>query len=186
MIPRGSASSVAAPPHVDIIVPVYENYLATKACLDSLESEGSRIAKRVIVVDDCTPNDRLRSLLEERASGGLFSLLRTNENLGFARSVNLALAHRQDGDVLLLNSDTLLPPGAIDRLFAAAYSQPGVGTVTPLSNNGEITSFPIPNVPNPLGSLDDIGRVDEAAKAVNEGEIVELPTGVGFCLYISR
>ena len=78
------------------------------------------------------------------------------ENLGFAQSVNLALGRRRGGDVLLLNADTLLPRGAIDRLAAAAYSQADVGTVTPLSNNGEFTSFPLPNVANPLGVLDEI------------------------------
>jgi O-antigen biosynthesis protein len=180
------ASSREPPNQVDIIVPVYENYIATKACLDSLEHEGSKITKRVIVIDDCTPNEDLRALLDERASRGLFTLLRNDENLGFARSVNLALARRQHGDVLFLNADTLLPRGAIDRLAAAAYLQADVGTVTPLSNNGEFTSFPQPNVANALGAMDEIQSIDDAAQIVNRHDIIDLPTGIGFCLYVSR
>ncbi len=174
------------PNHVDIIVPVYENYTATKACLESVEGEASRISKRIIVIDDCTPNARLRALLDEGASRGRFTLLRNDVNLGFARSVNLALARRWGGDVLLLNADTLLPQRAIDRLGAAAYAQPDVGTVTPLSNNGELTSFPLPNVDNALGAPDEIQLVDASAQLVNGREIIDMPTGVGFCLYISR
>ncbi len=112
---RSIASSREPANQVDIIVPVYGNYNATKACLDSLELEGSKITKRIIVIDDCTPDEDLRALLEERASQGRFTLLKNVENLGFARSVNLALQQRQDGDVLLLNADTIVPRGAIDR-----------------------------------------------------------------------
>ena len=124
--------------------------------------------------------------MDEGASQGRFTLLRNDGNLGFARSVNFALARRQDGDVLLLNADTLLPRGAIDRLAAAAYLQPDVGTVTPLSNNGEFTSFPQPNAANALGSMEEIQSLDDAAQILNRGDIVDLPTGIGFCLYISR
>ena len=186
MIAVQSIVSNREPPNeVDIIVPVYGNYGATRACLDSLEHEGSRITKRIIVIDDCTPDHNLRALLDERASRGLFTLLRNDENLGFARSVNSALARRQRGDVLLLNADTLLPRGAIDRLAAAAYFQADVGTVTPLSNNGEFTSFPVPNASNALGAMDEIQAIDDAAQAVNGHDIIDLPTGIGFCLYIS-
>ena len=180
------ASSREPPNQVDIIVPVHGNYHATKACLDSLEVEGSRITKRVIVIDDCTPNEDLRALLDDRASQGRFTLLRNDENLGFARSVNLALERRKDGDVLLLNADTLLPRGAIDRLAAAAHLEADVGTVTPLSNNGEFTSFPRPNAANALGAMEEIQALHDASQIVNGRDIVDLPTGIGFCLYISR
>ena len=144
------------PAYVDIIVPVYEDYAATKACLDCLENEGSRIAKHVTVIDDRTPNADLRALLEERAGRGLFTLMRNDENLGFAGSINLALERLQHGDVLLLNADALLPRGAVDRLAAAAYSDGDIGTVTPLSNNGEFTSFPKANVANVLSPRGDL------------------------------
>ena len=71
------------PAYVDIIVPVYEDYAATKACLDCLENEGSRIAKHVTVIDDRTPNADLRALLEERAGRGRRTSMRNDENLGF-------------------------------------------------------------------------------------------------------
>ena len=174
------------PAYVDIIVPVYEDYAATKACLDCLENEGSRIAKHVTVIDDRTPNADLRALLEERAGRGLFTLMRNDENLGFAGSINLALERLQHGDVLLLNADALLPRGAVDRLAAAAYSDGDIGTVTPLSNNGEFTSFPKANVANALPPVEEIQSLDDAARAANGAGVADLPNGVGFCLYITR
>jgi GT2 family glycosyltransferase len=171
---------------LDIIVPVYEDYDATKACLDALEAEGSRIATRVTVIDDCSPDACLRALIEDRAARGLFTLLRNEENLGFARSVNRVLERMEPSDVLLLNADAVLPRGAIDRLAAAAHAEAGIATVTPLSNNGEFTSFPRPNVCNPLPTRAGIQALHDLASTTNEGEIIDLPSGVGFCLYITR
>jgi O-antigen biosynthesis protein len=175
-----------APTHVHVIVPVYEDYHATRACLDSLEKEGSRIEKHITVIDDCTPSAELRALLEQQAARGLFTLIQNDENLGFARSVNLALDRIHHGDVLLLNSDALLPRGAIDRLASTAYSEGDIGTVTPISNNGEFTSFPKPNVENALASSEEIQSLNDAARAANGAGIVDLPNGIGFCLYITR
>ena len=171
---------------VEVIVPVYGDYHATKACLDALEDEGSRIAARVTVIDDCSPDASLRALIEDRAARGKFILLRNEENLGFARSVNCVLEHMEPSDVLLLNADTVLPRGAIGRLAEVARAVAGVATVTPLSNNGEFTSFPRPNVCNPLPMLADIQGLHDLASTINAGEVVDLPTGVGFCLYITR
>jgi O-antigen biosynthesis protein len=185
-----SANSFAwrrGPSHgVNVIVPVYDDYEATKACLDSLEAQGSRIATYITVIDDCSPDANLRALIEDRAARGMFTLLRNEENLGFARSVNHVLEHLGPSDVLLLNADTVLPRGAIDRLAEVAHAFAGVATITPLSNNGEFTSFPRPNVCNPLPMLADIQALHDLASTTNAGEVIDLPTGVGFCLYITR
>ena len=178
--PRGTSDGV------NIIVPVYNDYDATKACLNSIEAQESRIAARVTVIDDCSPDASLRALIEDRAARGKFILVRNEENLGFARSVNRVLERTEPSDVLLLNADTVLPRGAIDRLAEVAHAVVGVATVTPLSNNGEFTSFPRPNVSNPLPKLADIQYLHDLASTINAGEVIDLPTGVGFCLYITR
>ncbi len=174
------------PDHVEVIVPVYGDYAATKVCLDALEAEGSRIAKHVTVIDDCSRDADIRTLVEDGAARGLFTLVRNEANLGFARSVNRVLARVCGGDVLLLNADTILPRELIDRLALAAYSELGVATVTPLSNNGEYTSFPKPNVCNALPTKEEIAALDEVATTTNGGGIIDLPSGVGFCLFITR
>ena len=172
--------------HVEIIVPVYGDYAATKACLDALETEGSQVGKHVTVIDDCSPDASIRALVEDRAARGLISLLRNEENLGFARSVNRALARVTRGDVLLLNADIIVPPGAVGRLALAAHSESRVATVTPLSNNGEYTSFPKPNASNTLPTTEGICALDDIASAANGRAVIDLPSGVGFCLFITR
>jgi GT2 family glycosyltransferase len=170
--------------HVEVLVPVYRDYAATRACLDALESEGS--AKHVTVIDDCSPDADIRALVEDRAARGLFTLVRNEENLGFARSVNRVLGRVAQGDVLLMNADTILPRKAIGRLALAAYSESRVATVTPLSNNGEYASFPKPNICNALPPIEEICALDGIANGANGRGVVDLPSGVGFCLFITR
>ena len=93
---RGSHESRSGvPDHVEVIVPVYGDYAATKACLDALEAEGSRMAKHVTVVDDCSPDGDIRAMTEERAGRGLFTLVRNEENSRICAIGELRLGARR-------------------------------------------------------------------------------------------
>jgi GT2 family glycosyltransferase len=170
---------------ITVIVPVYGDYESTKLCLDALLDALRASPHRAIIVNDATPDPRIGECLAQFAANPAFDMLLNSRNLGFVGSVNRALGHIQDGDVIILNADTIAPQNFIDRLAAAAKSSPDIGTVTPLSNNGEFTSFPIPNMPNPLPSPADIKRIDNIAAQVT-ADVVDIPSGIGFCLYVTR
>ena len=125
-------------------------------------------------------------MLDGLADRGLITLIRNERNRGFVGSINRALRQTTNGDVILLNADTIVPPNFAARLFAAAHSAPDIATVTPLSNNGELTSFPLPFEANPLPGQETIFEFDRIAAKVNDGQVVTIPTGIGFCLYIRR
>lgn len=173
--------------NVAVIVPIYKDYDATLTCLTALVDEcRARSDRFIVVVDDASPDPLIRKLLDSLASGGDVRLMRNEQNLGFARSVNRALSALVEEDVLLLNADTVPPPGFLDRLRQAAYSAEGIATVTPLSNNGEYTSFPVPFRENELPSIEAVAKVDRIAAKINRGRVVDMPNGTGFCLYITR
>lgn len=171
---------------LSVIVPVYEGFEATRACFEALFAHGQKPPLRIVAVDDASPNIPLRGWLDEQAAAGRFLLLRNVANRGFAASVNRALALCPAGDVILLNADALPPPSSLARLTEVAHSAPGIGTVTPLSNNGEYASFPAPNVVNPLQTAAEVARLDRLAQKANGADFVDLPNGIGFCLYITR
>lgn len=175
----------ARAPSVTVIVPIYGDYHATATCLESLLGQLDRRRHRVLLVNDASPDPRIHRLLDEMADDPDVRVLTNSHNLGFVGAVNRALAEVPHGDVVLLNSDTVLPPGAIGRLASAAQSSPDIATVTPLSNNGEFTSFPIANRSNAIEEL-DIAEIDDIAARVNAGQIIDIPNGVGFCLYVTR
>ncbi len=116
---------------------------------------------------------------------GLIKLLRNEQNIGFVRTVNRGMALHKDRDVILLNSDTLVFNNWLDRLSSHAASS-GVATVTPFTNNGTICSDRNFAATIP-GKLDiSFAELDRIAANINKTEHTEIPTGVGFCMYITR
>src|SRR5947208_1999524 len=60
---------------VTIIVPVYEGRKYTLACLHSVLAARNQISARLLVVDDCSPDEQLRSDVQRLASQALFDLI---------------------------------------------------------------------------------------------------------------
>ena len=175
------------PADVTVIVPIYRDYDATRACLESVEAAiAGKTCYRVLLVNDATPEQELEDHLRTFAGKQSFEVLTNGSNLGFVGSVNRAISMVGSGDVVLLNADTVVPRDFLARMTAIARSDPAIGTITPLSNNGEFTSFPIPFEQNPLPVRATVDAIDTLAASVNRGEVVDLPNGIGFCLYITR
>jgi GT2 family glycosyltransferase len=172
---------------VTVVVPIYGDYAATRACLDSLLAQSpGRTRCRIILVNDASPDAAINQYLAALQRPAHVELLVNQTNLGFVGSINRALATITAGDILLLNADTIVPDGVVERLAAAAYGAPCIGTVTPLSNNGEFTSFPLANKSNPLPTVAEIAAIDRVAANANADQIVDIPNGIGFCLYVTR
>ena len=183
------AAGAAANRHaqVTVIVPVYADYRATKACLEALLAQLDKAGcHQVVIVNDASPDPRIPRMLGALPRSDQIRVLTNAANLGFVGAVNRALGAVSSGDVVLLNADTIVPERFIERLASAAQTSPDVGTVTPLSNNGEFTSFPIPNRSNAIGDGLSVGEIDQVAARVNAGAVVDIPNGIGFCLYITR
>jgi GT2 family glycosyltransferase len=126
------------------------------------------------------------TLLEGFAREPDVFVLRNAENQGFVRSANRGMALCRHGDILLLNSDTRVFPGVFDELCRIAHSAPDVGTVTALSNNATIFSYPHPKLPNAALTDMEWGEIAAVAREASGGKAIDVPTGHGFCLLIRR
>lgn len=168
---------------VDIVIPVYAGLDETLSCITSVRKTIGAEAK-IIVIDDASPDPRIGPALDALERNGTIILLRNAANLGFPETVNRGLGLHTDRDVVILNADTEVFGDWLGRLRSAAYSSPDVGTVTPLTNSGSIASYPTSEEPA-LGSITAAER-DSLAAQVNKGLTVDIPTGVGFCMYVRR
>jgi GT2 family glycosyltransferase/glycosyltransferase involved in cell wall biosynthesis len=178
---------LAAP--VDIVICIHNGFADTQACLQSVLGAAVATPFRLVLIDDASTDPAVSRLLDRVAADHptIVEILGNAENLGFVASANRGLRHGGEADVVLLNSDTLVAPGWLDRLRAAAYAGADIGTATPLSNNASIFSFPQPNERNEAGFAPAAIRdLDALAARANAGVCVEVPTGHGFCLYIRR
>ena len=173
-------------PKVDIVVPVYRGRTETLACLYSVLTAKVSTAYELIVLDDASPEPDLSRDLQHLAELGLIRLMKNTTNLGFVKTVNKGMAVHPDRDVVLLNSDTVTYNDWLDRLRDAAYSDPRAGTVTPLSNNATICSYPQFMRDNTLALEIDFRELDALAAEVNHQQRIAIPTAVGFCMYVRR
>ncbi|MFZ5444656.1 MAG: glycosyltransferase [Myxococcota bacterium] len=160
----------------DVIVPVYADVELTRRCLESVLRHSGTALRRLIVVDDASPEPEMAGVLRDLAASDRRVRIIVNErNLGFVESCNRGLGLRE-GDVVLLNSDTEATPGWLDELLGALRE--GWAAVSPLSNNATLCSVPAfmranPAEPPPQKALRGLPRV------------TELPTLVGFCMAMS-
>jgi GT2 family glycosyltransferase len=192
-LPAVPADMVGPPPTpgrlrrrlIDVIIPVYRGVAETLACIDSVLADPVA-DMRVVVVEDASPDAALVEALRKLAAKGRIVLRRQPRNRGFPATANAGMAAAGDHDVVLLNSDTLVPPGWLARLQAAALSEPDIGTVTPLSNDATILSYPAPEGGNPVPDAAATSRLDAMAQAANGAALVEIPSAIGFCMYIRR
>jgi glycosyltransferase involved in cell wall biosynthesis len=138
------------------------------------------------VINDASPDADLTRDLQRLSDIGLFTLQRNARNQGFVVTVNSGLALHAERDVVVLNADTEVYDGWLDRLREAAWRHPKTGTVTPLSNNATICSYPRFLHDNPYLLEIPYATLDAMAARVNSGIEVEAPTGVGFCMYLRR
>jgi GT2 family glycosyltransferase/glycosyltransferase involved in cell wall biosynthesis len=186
------APAVAKPAprrNVAVVVPVYRGTEATLACLDSVFA-AVPARTRIIVVDDAGPEPELARALDRLSRQRRIRLLRHTQNRGFPASANAGFraALRLPGrpDVVLLNSDTLVPQGWVEGLRTAVHGAPDIGTATPLSNDATILSYPDVTAANPAPAPAEFARLARLAGKVNAGVAEEVPTAVGFCMYIRR
>ncbi len=167
-----------------IIVPVFNAYEALDACLASLRRHLPSHA-RLLLFDDASSDPRIeplcRAFMQQMPDQVWY--VRHAQNLGFPANANLAMRAADGADVVLLNSDTQVTCGWLDRIVECANSDPKIASITPWTNNGEICSFPrfIEKNPEP----EDAESIALAASRLGP-EYIELPTAVGFCMYVRR
>ncbi|HPQ40185.1 MAG TPA: glycosyltransferase, partial [bacterium] len=84
-----------------------------KACLGSIYAHSGDLAIEVFVIDNASSDDSTDMVKREFPE---VILVENTENLGFAQANNQGIAQSTGRYVLLLNPDTLILPGALQRM----------------------------------------------------------------------
>jgi O-antigen biosynthesis protein len=173
-------------PVIDVIVPVYRGHDDTLACIHSVLASRNSTVYELVVVNDGSPEPTLVTALQAIAAQGLIHLVHNDANEGFIRSAARGMARHPERDLILLNSDTIVYGNRIGRLRAHRLEKKNVGTITPWSNNATILSYPL-TCANKDFELDiNFDELDRLAAVELTGVACDIPTGVGFCFYVSR
>ena len=129
-------------PLLSFVVLGFRNFESTtRVCLDSLRSCLQDPQVELIVVDNASDDDSGPRTAAWCAQYPEIRYVSSLHNLGFAGGMNLGVQHAQGDWVVLVNNDTVFPPGAIDafkRVVSAADARMAMlGPVTNAAGNGQ-------------------------------------------------
>ena len=98
---------------LDIIIVSYNTRAYLEACLRSLHEPSPQVDHQITVVDNASVDGSIDAV---RSGWPAVRVIDAGDNIGYARANNLAIRQTNGRLVLLLNSDTVVPSGAVDRL----------------------------------------------------------------------
>jgi GT2 family glycosyltransferase len=111
-----------------IIIVSYNTRDDLDNCLRSLHDRPPQTPHEIVVVDNASQDGSVDMV---RSQWPKVRVIATHSNVGFAAANNEGIRRTSSELVLLLNSDTIVPDGAIDRLVGALHELPGASVVGP-------------------------------------------------------
>ncbi|PSF38934.1 hypothetical protein C7H19_02445 [Aphanothece hegewaldii CCALA 016] len=135
--PRPLQISTSPTPIISIIIPVYNQYLYTFNCLESILKTNSTANEiEIIIVDDCSSDETQEQL--KNISG--IHVLKNQQNQGFIKSCNYGASQAKGKYLYFLNNDTQILAGCLESLLYLMEKSPLIGAVGSklIYNNGKL------------------------------------------------
>ena len=174
-----------------IAIPFYKNEDLVRSVIGSLMSCAADVAAiggEVVLFNDSPDypplRDALAAILPEAQAAFPCRLIDNPVNLGFVKTMNRAVADAvaRKADLLLLNSDTIVYPGALTEMARVARLDPMIAFVNPRSDNATLATLPAAHRRG--ASQDRFDLSGYAALAARLPDFSYVPTAVGFCMLI--
>lgn len=174
-------------PDLSIIIVSFNTQELLKKCLMSLMVNGKwlMVNSEVIVVDNASKDSSSEMVKKEFPK---VKLIVNEHNLGFATANDQGIKASKGEGVFLLNSDTEVKPGALEKLveFIQIHSEVGVVGARLLNPDGSIQSsvYHFPTIWRAIKEywLGQKGEYDKYAPAENEPMEVEAVTGAAMLI----
>ena len=111
-----------------IVIVSHNTKAELESCLGSLHHYPPRVSHTLVVVDNASADGSVEAIRRQWADVTVIPL---ETNIGFPAGNNVGIRATSSELILLLNSDTIVPDGAIDRLVAELHRLPGASIVGP-------------------------------------------------------
>jgi N-acetylglucosaminyl-diphospho-decaprenol L-rhamnosyltransferase len=121
-------------PELAILIVSHNTKPDLESCLASLHLNPPALSHEIVVIDNASSDGSVAAVRSRWPEVRVIALA---TNAGFARANNEGIRQTASELVLLLNSDTIVPAGAIDRLASAMRELPRAAIVGPRLVNGE-------------------------------------------------
>lgn len=131
---RGEVTATESLPRVSVVIVNWNTRELTSHCIVTLKETLEGLPAEIIVVDNDSADGSADYIAEHHQD---ICLVRSTENLGFARGNNLGFKYAHGEYLVLLNSDTIVLAGAVQRLVEYLDAHPDVSAVGGQHLNGE-------------------------------------------------
>jgi GT2 family glycosyltransferase len=121
-------------PQLSIIIVTYNSRRDIDAALRALTLPAPAVSHEILIIDNASTDGTPSSV---RSAWPAVRTIDAGANLGFAKANNRGIRESTGELVLLLNPDTRVSPGAVDRLVAVLDARPDAAIVGPRIVDGE-------------------------------------------------
>jgi GT2 family glycosyltransferase len=175
---------------IDIIICVHNALEDIKTCLDSIKKFTTEPFS-LIIIDDGSDHPTKVFLENSKTNFDNFKLIRNDLAQGYTGAANIGIKESKAPFLILLNSDTIVGPEWIDRLYRAITFDKKTGIVGPLSNTASWQSIPdLENngdwATNPLPPSISVEKMSKLISNYSRCTYPEVPLLNGFCLMIKK
>lgn len=173
---RWPKSVPAVCPDTGIVIPVYNQLDATRNCWASIRKNTS-IPYQLVLVDNGSSDE-----VAYEADQNNIQVVRNAENTGFANACNQGILATCGDYVVIMNNDTIVPPGWLTRLMWHMENDEHAGIV------GPSTSFAstIQQIPVTYKNERGLYELNEEVYEKNRHKSVEVDKVVGVCMLMRR
>jgi GT2 family glycosyltransferase len=160
-----------------VVIPVWNQLKYTQRCIESIRIHTPEPYELIVVDNGST--DGTANWVQQTKD---IRLIQNAENLGFSAAVNQGVAASCGEQVLILNNDTIVTSGYLEKMLHVLNSSERIGLVGPCSND-----VPGPQrVDTPLGSLGELESFARRHAERQSESLVFVKVLGGFCLLIRK
>jgi GT2 family glycosyltransferase len=133
---------------ISIVIVSYNTKDLTVGAVKSILDSNPKVKYEIIVVDNGSTDGSVAAFQKFHFPNSSFHLISNKENLGFAKANNIGIKAAKGEYIFLLNSDTKVLKGSIDKLYQFAKTKSDAGVVVPQllnedkTNQGSVFRFP--------------------------------------------
>ena len=125
----------ASTPKVSVIVVTYNSEQYIQACIESIVRHGTYPALEIVCVDNGSVDKTVPLLNTRAASEPRIRVIALDSNLGFAAANNVGVRACNGNFIVLLNADTVVTAGWLERLLWHLKEDPQIGILNPVTNS---------------------------------------------------
>jgi GT2 family glycosyltransferase len=175
------AMAAGTGPRVSVVIVTFNSLVFTRMCLESLLANTDAPQYEILVVDNASTDATVAYLEQLALLHPHVRVLKNTHNRGFAPANNQALREARGEIFILLNNDTIVPPGWLTGLISH-LDQPAVGLVGPVTNRtGNEAEIEVP-----YRTYGELVQFAATYTRAHQGEVFDIGMLAMFCVALRR